>query len=51
VLEGTEEHFESDDFTGVLKNFKASGGKFSAKVFFDGADEGMYMTLKGKNVA
>eukprot|EP00746_Dinoflagellata_sp_MGD_P165067 gnl/MRDRNA2_/MRDRNA2_94131_c0_seq1.p1 gnl/MRDRNA2_/MRDRNA2_94131_c0~~gnl/MRDRNA2_/MRDRNA2_94131_c0_seq1.p1 ORF type:complete len:127 (+),score=28.96 gnl/MRDRNA2_/MRDRNA2_94131_c0_seq1:97-477(+) len=34
VLEGTEEHFEGD-MTGVLKKFKASGGKWSATLEFD----------------
>eukprot|EP00746_Dinoflagellata_sp_MGD_P165684 gnl/MRDRNA2_/MRDRNA2_95103_c0_seq1.p1 gnl/MRDRNA2_/MRDRNA2_95103_c0~~gnl/MRDRNA2_/MRDRNA2_95103_c0_seq1.p1 ORF type:complete len:113 (+),score=22.61 gnl/MRDRNA2_/MRDRNA2_95103_c0_seq1:120-458(+) len=49
VLEGTEEHFEGD-FTGVLKKFKASGGKWSATVVFDDIPDGTpddYFVLTG----
>eukprot|EP00746_Dinoflagellata_sp_MGD_P125353 gnl/MRDRNA2_/MRDRNA2_60100_c0_seq2.p1 gnl/MRDRNA2_/MRDRNA2_60100_c0~~gnl/MRDRNA2_/MRDRNA2_60100_c0_seq2.p1 ORF type:complete len:124 (+),score=35.87 gnl/MRDRNA2_/MRDRNA2_60100_c0_seq2:79-450(+) len=38
ILEGTEEHFEGD-FTGVLKKFKAKGGKWSAEAYFDMNEE------------
>merc|ERR1712224_1180732 len=47
ILEGTEEHFEGD-LTGVLKNFKAKGGKWSAIVAFDDVgDEKDTFTLSG----